>query len=86
MKKIFTIVSALLIVTGLKAQKAGVQKETVKPVADTLLKNGAVKNNVATKELQKQAKIAPAIKYAPAIKKAAVTSQEFKNAPVLHKG
>lgn len=38
MKKILTLLSALLIVTGLKAQKINVQKETVKPKVDTLAK------------------------------------------------
>jgi len=80
MKKIFTIVSALLIVTGLKAQKTGVQKETIKPAADTLLQKSAVKNN-AVKSFKGEAKVAPTLKYTPAIKKAATTNQQqFKGA------
>ena len=71
MKKIITIFSAMLIVAGLKAQKTTVQKETVKPIADSMLKkNAAVNNNAATpalKKTQKGAKMAPAIKYAPAM-------------------
>jgi len=74
MKKIITILSAMLIVAGLKAQKTTVQKETVKPVADTLVKKvNAINNNAATpalKKTQKGAQMAPAIKYAPAMKKA----------------
>ncbi|MBS1563966.1 MAG: hypothetical protein JST39_06230 [Bacteroidetes bacterium] len=80
MKKVFAILGLLLIVTGLKAQKSNAQKETVKPVADTLIKNSAVKNTAVSKD-QKEAKIAPALKYAPAaIKKAPAAGKEFKNA------
>lgn len=43
MKKILTIISALLIVTGLKAQKTNVQKESVRPTADSVIKTGANK-------------------------------------------
>ncbi|HEY6900412.1 MAG TPA: hypothetical protein VI233_07210 [Puia sp.] len=72
MKKIITILSALLIVTGLKAQKSNVQKETVKPAVDSLVNKGGVRSGAAggavVKE-QKGAKIAPAaLKYAPAAK------------------
>ena len=73
MKKIITILSAMLIVAGLKAQKTTVQKETVKPMADSMLKkNAAVNNNAATpalKKTHKGAEMAPVIKYAPAMKK-----------------
>lgn len=51
MKKIFTLLSALLIVTGVKAQKANVQKETAKPKADTLVKSiDKQPNNVPAKK------------------------------------
>lgn len=64
MKKIMTLLSALFIVTGLKAQKATVQKETIKPKADTVGKSSTDKQiNKAVDK--KDAKIAPAIKYAP---------------------
>ena len=45
MKKIIAILSVLLIVTGLKAQKSNVQKETVKPPVDGLVKKGDVTGN-----------------------------------------
>ncbi|MFT3933722.1 MAG: hypothetical protein QM726_08925 [Chitinophagaceae bacterium] len=64
MKKVLTILSAVLFVTGLKAQKANVQKETVKPKADTLLKNSANKS-ISKPVEHKDAKIAPALKYQP---------------------
>ena len=80
MKKIITIFSAMLIVAGLKAQKTTVQKETVKPVADTLVKKvNAVNNNAATptlKKTHKGAEMAPAIKYAPAMKESKKTTIE----------
>lgn len=73
MKKIFTLLSALLIVTGLKAQKIAVQKETVKPKADTLSKNSV--GQQANKTIgKKDEKIAPAIKYALTSKVAPVPS------------
>lgn len=79
MKKVFTILSVLLIVTGLKAQKANVQKETVKPQADTLVKNGAAKQLDKTTVQQKVWKEAPAVKKAPAtIKKSAPAPATFK--------
>ncbi|MCC7526292.1 MAG: hypothetical protein IT250_15800 [Chitinophagaceae bacterium] len=43
MKHFLTIISALLIVAGLKAQKTNVQKETVKPKADSVIKTGTNK-------------------------------------------
>lgn len=89
MKKAFTILSALLIVTGLKAQKSNAQKETVKPPIDSLHKKGAV-SGIGTDKGFKEAKIAPAqkevqaIKYSPAIKKAtpATIDKGFKETPV----
>ncbi|MEE1945253.1 hypothetical protein VRU48_09045 [Pedobacter sp. KR3-3] len=80
MKKIFTLLSALLIVTGVKAQKANVQKETVKPKADTLVKSIDKQSNNAP--AKKDAKIAPAIKYAPVSKVAPAAAKTAKIAPV----
>lgn len=82
MKKILTIISALLIVTGLKAQKANTQKETVKPSADSLVRKSAVKSGAtagAAMKEQKGAKVAPALKYAPAAK-IAPADKELKKA------
>jgi hypothetical protein len=81
MKRIFTLLSALFIVTGLKAQKAIVQKETIKPKVDTVGKSSNDKqiNKAADK---KDAKIAPAIKYAPTSKVAPVTTKAAKITPV----
>ncbi|MFT3979280.1 MAG: hypothetical protein QM687_02345 [Ferruginibacter sp.] len=79
MKKVLTIFSALLIVAGVKAQKANVQKETVKPLADTLIRksvNTPVKNNASIKK----AKAAPDYKFAPTIKKAAPANTTIKKA------
>ncbi len=81
MKKIITILSAFLIITGLKAQKTNVQKETVKPVADTLVKN-RVDKQLGKTGSKKDAKIAPALKYAPASKVAPVSTKTAKLAPV----
>lgn len=81
MKKIFTLLSALLIVTGLKAQKATVHKETVKPKVDTLAKSNVVKQSGKTVE-QKDAKVALAIKYAATSKVAPVLTKAGKLAPV----
>jgi len=84
MKKIFTLLSALLIVTGLKAQKATVHKETVKPKVDTLAKSNVVKlvkQSGKTVE-QKDAKVAPAIKYAATSKVAPVATKVGNLAPV----
>jgi len=93
MKKVFTILSALLIVTGLKAQQSNAQKETVKPPADSLHKKGAVSANGMDKGF-KEAKIAPAQKFAPAMKEspatykvapaAAATSKAQKQTPIKH--
>lgn len=77
MKKLLTIVSALLIITGVKAQKTSVQKETVKPIPDTLVKNKAnqqLKNTI----IQKDAKVAPVYKYAPASKLTPATTKASK--------
>ncbi|MEJ2904242.1 hypothetical protein [Pedobacter panaciterrae] len=81
MKKILTLLSALLIVTGLKAQKIVVQKETVKPKADTLAKSsvGQQSNKAIGK---KDAKIAPAIKYASTSKVAPASTKMGKLTPV----
>lgn len=81
MKKVFTILSALLIVTGLKAQKSNAQKETVKPPIDSLHKKGTVSSNGTDKGF-KDAKIAPAQKYAPAMKESPAT---YKVAPATSK-
>ena len=80
MKKILTLLSALFIVTGLKAQKVAVQKETIKPKVDTVAKKSIVKPGKTVE--QKEAKIAPAIKYAPTSKVAPVATKEGKLAPV----
>lgn len=86
MKKLITMLSAMLIVAGLKAQKTAVQKETVKPAADTLIKKSVpVNSNTATqalKKTQKDVKLAPAVKYAPAFKKAVPATKEFKKATI----
>ncbi|MFD2581434.1 hypothetical protein ACFSR6_02960 [Pedobacter vanadiisoli] len=81
MKKIFTLLSALFIVTGLKAQKVAVQKETVKPKVDTIAKNVTDKKISATTDT-KDAKIAQAIKYAPTSKVTPVAAKAGKLAPV----
>ncbi|MBO9674281.1 MAG: hypothetical protein J7577_12605 [Sphingobacteriaceae bacterium] len=81
MKKIFTLLSALFIVTGLRAQKVAVQKETVKPKVDTIGKSVIDKKTSATTDT-KDAKIAPAIKYAPTSKVAPVATKAGKLAPV----
>ena len=86
MKKIFTFLSAMLIMFGLKAQKTTVHKETIKPVADSLVKkNIAVTKSPATqtfKKTQKDVKLAPAIKDAPSIKKTAPALKEFKKTTI----
>jgi hypothetical protein len=81
MKNILTLLSALLIVTGLKAQKVTVHKETVKPKVDTLVKSKVINQSGKTVE-QKGAKIAPAIKYATTSKVAPVATKAGKLAPV----
>lgn len=81
MKKIFTLLSALLIATGLKAQKATVQKETVKPKVDMVAKNNIDKKTVQTID-KKDAKLAPAIKYVPTSKVAPASTKAAKLAPV----
>lgn len=85
MKKVFAIFSALLIVTGLKAQKTNAQKETVKPLVDSVpIKKGAATGPAAVKS-QKGAKLAPAtIKYAPAVQKGApaTSGAAFKQAAI----
>ncbi|KRT14430.1 hypothetical protein ASU31_19240 [Pedobacter ginsenosidimutans] len=77
MKKILTLLSALLIVTGLKAQKTAGQKETVKPKADTF-----AKSSIDKQSNKKEVKITRAIKYAPASKVAPVSTKAVKVAPV----
>jgi hypothetical protein len=67
MKRIFTFLSAMLLISALRAQKTTVQKETIKPVADTLEKaSKLIRNPAATsiKKTQKDAKLAPAAKNA----------------------
>jgi hypothetical protein len=64
MEKILTLLSALLIVTGLKAQKINVQKETIKPKVDTVGKS-SIDKQINKAVDKKDTKIAPAIKYAP---------------------
>lgn len=81
MKKILTLLSALFIVTGLKAQKATVQKETVKPKADTVVKSNIDKKVAQTTD-KKGAKLAPAIKYALTSKDTPVSAKAGKQAPV----
>jgi len=81
MKKILSLLSAMLIVTGLKAQKINVQKETVKPKADTLAKSSIDKPFNKT-EGKKEVKIAPTIKYAPTSKVAPVSTKAAKIATV----
>lgn len=78
MKKILTILSALLIVTGIRAQKANVQKETAKPSADSAIKNNANTQPNKPAVQQKEAKIAPALKYTPAAKVAPVSTKVEK--------
>lgn len=73
MKKILTLISAFLVTTGLKAQKTTVQKETVKPVADTL-KQIVSQTPGTLQKTQKDWKVAPAVKK---------TSTEFKFAPAV---
>lgn len=76
MKKILTLLSALLIITGLKAQKINVQKETIKPKVDTLAKSSMDKPSKTVGEME--VKIAPAIKYAPTSKVAPVSQKLSK--------
>lgn len=68
MEKILTLLSALLIVTGLKAQKINVQKETIKPKVDTVGKSSSIDKQINKAVDKKDTKIAPAIKYAPTSK------------------
>lgn len=81
MKKILTLLSALFIVTGLKALKATVQKETVKPKVDTVAKSNITKKVAQTTD-KKDAKLAPAIKYALTSKDAPASAKAGKLAPV----
>lgn len=76
MKKILTLLSALFIVTGLKAQKVVVQKETVKPKIDTLAKINVEKSSKTAEK--KQIKNVSTIKHAPLSKVAQVTSKVAK--------
>lgn len=80
MKKIFFLLGTLLIASGLKAQKNNVQKETVKPQTDTLIRGNIDKqlNKAAGK---KEAKIAPVIKYAPASKGAPAPTKAGRQSP-----
>lgn len=81
MKKILTLLSALFLVTGLKAQKSNVQKEIVKPLADSINKSGANKQLTKQAIQQKDVKIAPIIKDAAAVKIAPVSKKSIKWAP-----
>lgn len=81
MKKLLTIISALLIVTGLKAQKSNVQKETVKPRTDSLIKTGANKQ-ISNNGSFKLGNTVVADKFAHTSKKAGV---EAKIAPTSKK-
>lgn len=78
MKKILTILSALLIVTGLRAQKANVQKETVKPSADSVIKNNANTQLNKPAVQQKDVKVAPVLKNTPEAKVAPVSTKVEK--------
>lgn len=84
MRKILAILGALLIVTGVKAQKSNVRKETVKPQADSLVKVNANKQLNKPAIQQKDAKIAPVTKDAPTAKIAPVSQKAVKWAPVQH--
>lgn len=84
MKKILTISSALLIVLGLKAQKSNVQKETVKPSADSLVKASQIKAGSKAVGQQKDAKVAPVLKNTAAAKIAPVSIKAQKETPVKH--
>lgn len=77
MKKVFAFLSALLIISGIKAQKTTVKKETVKPVADTVVPKVSLPGSPASNSLKKTQK---EWKAAPDIKK---TSTEFKNVPAV---
>jgi hypothetical protein len=68
MKRLFTIISALLITAGLKAQSSNVQKETTPPVA---------RMNTPTKEVNNAA-----IKNTTVIKKVEAKDAGFKNAAI----
>lgn len=67
----------MLILSGIKAQKTTVQKETVKPVSDTIVPKVSQTKNTAQqtiKKTQKDWKVAPIIKN---------SDIEFKNAPAV---
>lgn len=84
MKRLLTIVSALLITAGLKAQNSNVQKETTKPVADINKsaktgENATIKKSTIIKKTDaKEANIKKA-----AIKNVAFKNTEIKKAPVV---
>jgi|GEM_PF-1742729 len=75
MRKVIGFISAMLIMSSMKAQKTSVQKETVKPVTDSaILKQKQKQTLNSFKKTQKDVKLAPAIKK---------SATEFKNAPAL---
>ncbi|MFT3675123.1 MAG: hypothetical protein QM781_04420 [Chitinophagaceae bacterium] len=75
MKKIISFISAMLIISSMKAQKTSVQKETIKPVTDSaILKSKQKQTSNSFKKTQKDVKLVPAIKK---------PATEFKNAPAL---
>lgn len=84
MRKILAILGALFIVTGVKAQKSNMQKETVKPQADSLVKAGANKQLNKPAIQQKDAKIAPVTKDALTAKIAPVSQKAIKWTPAQH--
>lgn len=76
MKKVFAIFGALFIVTGLKAEKTYIQKETIKPQ-----RNQSAAQHKKVKSTPAAHKAAPFIKVAPAYK-----SSPFIKAAPAHKG
>ncbi|MDR6784957.1 uncharacterized protein YcfL [Pedobacter africanus] len=77
MKKILTLLSALFIITGLKAQKVVLQKETVNPKTDTLAKKINVEKSSKTAE-KKEIKNVSTIKHAPLSKVIPITTKVVK--------
>jgi hypothetical protein len=78
MKRLLTIISALLITAGLKAQNSNVQKETTRPVTDInasakTAKNAAIKKAAVIKKTD--AKDA-------GLKNAAIKNVAFKNTEI----
>ena len=85
MKKLVAILGAFLIITGLKAQKTVVRKETQKPevTADTIKKLNATAGKPGMQKelkysgstIKNSGKLAPALKNTPAAKIAPATKQ-----------